>query len=178
MATNLEYIDQLKFNSSPSSNTLVLDNIFTDKYDTYFVNINEVDGNLSGYYLWLRFLDSSGNAISDSEYIFCTYQMTSHQSFTEVDSDGTTLINYVGFSGSGALDDDRYDNGTSMYIFNPADSNSYTRVHSQCSGFDSSGNLYSLKTIGIHKNAEAVRGIRIGGHSAFYGANITAYGVK
>ena len=178
MATNLEYIDQLKFNSSPSSNTLVLDNNFTDKYDTYFVNINEVDGNLSGYYLWLRFLDSSGNAISDSEYIFCTYQMTSHQSFTEVDSNGTTLINYVGFSGSGGLDSDKYDNGTSMYIFNPADSNSYTRVHSQCSGYDSSGNLYSLKTIGIHKNAEAVRGIRIGGHSAFYGVNMTVYGVK
>ena len=178
MATNLQYIDQLKFNSSPTSNTLILDNIFTDQYDTYFVNINEVDGNLSGYYLWLRFLDSSGNAISDSEYIFCTYQMTSHQSFTEVDSNGTTLINYVGFSGSGGLDSDKYDNGTSMYIFNPADSNSYTRVHSQCSGYDSSGNLYSLKTIGIHKNAEAVRGIRIGGHSAFYGANITAYGVK
>ena len=178
MATNLEYIDQLKFNSSPSSNTLVLDNIFNDKYDTYFVNINQVDGNLSGYYLWMRFLDSSGNAISDSEYIFSTTQMTSHQSFTEVDSNGTTLINYVGFSGSGALDDDRYDNGTSMYIFNPADSNSYTRVHSQCSGFNSSSQLYSLKTIGVHKSAEAVRGIRIGGHSAFYGVNITVYGVK
>ena len=104
--------------------------------------------------------------------------MTSHQSFTEVDSNGTTLINYVGFSGSGGLDSDKYDNGTSMYIFNPADSNSYTRVHSQCSGYDSSGNLYSLKTIGIHKNAEAVRGIRIGGHSAFYGVNMTVYGVK
>ena len=35
MATNLQYIDQLKFNSSPTSNTLILDNIFTksDKID-------------------------------------------------------------------------------------------------------------------------------------------------
>ena len=178
MATKLQYVDQLKFNSSPSSSQLVLDNIFTDQYDTYFVNINQIDGNLNGYYLWMRFIDSSGNQISDSEYIFCTYQMRSNDTFSEVDSNGTTLINYVGFSGSGGLDDDRYDGGTSMYIFNPADSNSYTRVHSQCSGFNSSSQIFSLKTIGIHKSAEAVRGIRIGGHSAFYGVNMTVYGVK
>ncbi len=178
MATNLQYIDQLKFNSSPSSSQLVLDNIFTDQYDTYFVNINQVDGNLSGYYLWLRFIDSSGNQISDSEYDFAGLQMTSNAAFSQVRSTNTTLINYVGFSGSGGLDVDQYDNGTSMYIYNPYDSSSYTFVQAQSGGVNSSNTLYGFKTIGVHKSAEAVRGIRIGGHSAFYGVNITVYGVK
>jgi len=178
MATNLQFIKQIDFNSSPTSSTLIVDECFNANYDTYFVNITKVDGNLSGYYLWLRFLDSSGTAITESEYAYAGIQMTSNASFSEVKSNGTTIINYVGFSGSGALDDDKYDNGTSMYIYNPYDSSSYTFVTSQSSGVNNSNILYGFKTIGVHKNTETVRGIQIGGHSAFYGVKISVYGVK
>tara|TARA_Y100000114_G_scaffold96388_1_gene89697 strand:+ start:741 stop:1277 length:537 start_codon:yes stop_codon:yes gene_type:complete len=178
MATNLQFIKQIDFNSSPTSSTLIVDECFNANYDNYFVNITKVDGNLAGYYLWLRFLDSSGTAITQSEYDFAGLQMTSNTTFSEVKSTNTTLINYVGFSGSGGLDDDKYDNGTSMYIYNPYDSSSYTFVTSQSSGVNSSATLYGFKTIGVHKNEETVRGIQIGGHSAFYGVKISVYGVK
>lgn len=178
MATNLHFIKKLDFNSSPTSSTLIVDECFNDEYQNYFVNITKVDGNLSGYYLWLRFLDSSGSAITGSEYDFASLQMTSNASFAENRTATTTLINYVGFSGSGGLDDDRYDNGTSMYIFNPYSDSSFTYVTSQSSGENNSNVLYGLKTIGVHKNAERVRGIQIGGHSAFYGARISVYGIK
>ena len=178
MATNLQFIKSLDFNSSPTSASLILDECFNENYDTYFVNITKVDGNLSGYYLWLRFLDSTGTAITGSEYDFAGLQMTSNASFAEVKSTNTTLINYIGFSGSGGLDVDQYDNGTSMYIYNPYDSSSYTFVQAQSSGVNSSNTLYGFKTIGVHKNAETVRGIQIGGHSAFYGVKISVYGVK
>ena len=178
MATNLQFIKRLNFNSSPTSSTLILDECFSSEYQNYFINITKVDGNLSGYYLWLRFLDSSGTAITGSEYGFASLQMLSNAGFSDNKNANTTLINYVGFSGSGGLDVDQYDNGTSLYVFNPFDSSSFTYVTSQSSGENSSSVLYGLKTIGVHKNQESVRGIQIGGHSAFYGVRISVYGIK
>ena len=37
--------------------------------------------------------------------------------------------------------------------------------------------LYGYKTVGVHKSAEAVRGIGFGGHSAYYHAQIKVFGV-
>ena len=178
MATNLQFIKSLDFNSSPTSASLILDECFNENYDTYFVNITKVDGNLAGYPLWLRFLDSTGTAITQSEYDYAGLQMTSNTAYSELKSANTTVINYVGFSGSGGLDVDQYDNGTSMYIYNPYDSSSYTFVQAEASGVNNSNILYGFKTIGVHKNAETVRGIQIGGHTAFYGIKISVYGVK
>ena len=37
MASNLEFVKNVNFNTSPSSSTLVIDEVFTDRYDSYFV---------------------------------------------------------------------------------------------------------------------------------------------
>jgi hypothetical protein len=178
MATNLQHIKTLDFNSSPTSASLIIDECFNENYDTYFVNITKVDGNLAGYYLGIRFLDSTGTEISANEYDFAGLQMTSNAVYAEVRTTNTTFINYIGFSGSGGLDVDQYDNGTSMYIYNPYDSSSYTFVQAQSSGVSNTPVLYGFKTIGVHKSAETIRGFRILGHSAFYGIKISVYGVK
>ena len=47
MASNLEFVKNVNFNTSPSSSTLVIDEVFTDRYDSYFVNLTKIDGNLS-----------------------------------------------------------------------------------------------------------------------------------
>ena len=177
MATNLEFIKALDFNSSPTSATLVVDECFSSKYQNYYVNITKVDGNLSGYPLWLRFLDSSGSAINQSEYDFASIQMNDNSSPSDLKTANTTLINYVGFSGSGSLDDDTYDTGSSIYIYNPFDSTCFTYVTAQASGVNNSNGLKGFKTIGCHKVTESVRGFQIGGHSAFYGCNINVYGI-
>ena len=104
--------------------------------------------------------------------------MASDNTYAESKGANTTLINNIGYSGSGALDDDKFDGGTSMYIHNPASSSDFTFVHAQASGFNNSGVLYSFKTCGVLANTDAVRGFRLTGHSAFYGINASVYGVK
>ena len=175
---NLEHVKTLEFRDESGTAFVSIDECFNANYNTYFVNISKVDGNLSGYYLYLRFLDSSGSTISANEYDFSGLQMTSNAGYTELRTENTSLINYLGFSGSGSLTDDKYDNGTSMYIHNPYDSSSFTAVQSQSSGVNSTPILYGFKTVGIHKSAETIRGFGIGGHSAFYGMKIEVYGVR
>ena len=178
MASNLEFVKNVLFNTSPSYSTLVIDEVFTDRYDSYFVNLTKIDGNLSGYYISIKFLDSSGSLITSSDYNWASQQMASDNTYAESKGANTTLINNIGYSGSGALDDDKFDGGTSMYIHNPASSSDFTFVHAQASGFNNSGVLYSFKTCGVLANTDAVRGFRLTGHSAFYGINASVYGVK
>ena len=178
MASNLEFVKNVNFNTSPSSSTLIIDEVFTDRYDSYFVNLTKIDGNLSGYYIALKFLDSSGSLITSSDYNWASQQMTSDNTYAESKGANTTLINNIGYSGSGGLDDDKFDGGTSMYIHNPASNSDFTFVHAQASGFNNSSVLYSFKTCGVLANTSAVRGFRLTGHSAFYGVNISVYGVK
>ena len=134
MASNLEFVKNVNFNTSPSSSTLVIDEVFTDRYDSYFVNLTKIDGNLSGYYISIKFLDSSGSLITSSDYNWASQQMASDNTYAESKGANTTLINNIGYSGSGALDDDKFDGGTSMYIHNPASSSDFTFVHAQASG--------------------------------------------
>ena len=177
MATSLQHIKTLDFRNESGTTLVIIDECFNDNYDTYFVNITKVDGNLSGYQLYLRFIDSSGSSISASEYDFASMQMPSNTTMSELRTTNTTVINYLGLSGSGGLTADQYDNGTSMYIFNPYSSSSYTFLQAQASGTTSSPVMYGYKTIGVHKSLERVRGFGIGGHSAFYGMKISVYGV-
>ena len=178
MASNLEFVKNVNFNTSPSSSTLEIDEVFTDRYDSYFVNLTKIDGNLSGYYIAMKFLNSSGSLITASSYDWASQQMASDNTYAESKGTSTTLINNIGYSGSGGLDDDKFDGGTSMYIHYPASSSHYTFINAQASGFNNSGVLYSFKTVGVLKSKEAVRGFRLSGHSAFYGVNISVYGVK
>ena len=178
MASNLEFVKNVNFNTSPSSSTLEIDEVFTDRYDSYFVNLTKIDGNLSGYYIAMKFLDSSGSLITSSDYNWASQQMASNNTYAQSKGANTTLINNIGYSGSGGLDDDKFDGCSSIYIHKPASSSDFTFVHAQASGFNNSGVLYSFKTVGVLKSKEAVRGFRLSGHSAFYGVNISVYGVK
>ena len=176
MATNLRFVKEFTFNQWGGATFFAIDECFTDAFDVYYVTLNKVDGNLN-YPNYMRLLDSSGNIISDSEYAWVTTQMTHSGAYSELKSANTTNLNYVGYSGSGGTYDDRLDNGGSIYVFNPANASAYTNVIAQVASMNNSNVLYGYKTVGVHKSAEAVRGIGFGGHSAYYHAQIKVFGV-
>ena len=180
MATNLQHIKTLDVNTSPTSLGVYvgITDCFNDNYDTYFVNVTKVDGNLAGYYLSLRFLDSGGSEISTNIYDYANLYMKSDSAFNELKAYNTSLVGNIGFSGSGGLDVDQYDNGTSMYIFNPHNTDRYTFVQAQSSGVDNTPRLDAFKSISVYKSTDRVYGFSIRGHSAFYGMKISVYGVK
>jgi len=179
MATNLQHIKTLDVNTSPTSLGVYvgITDCFNENFDTYFVNVTKVDGNLGGYYLSMRYLDVNGAEIT-SNYDYANLYLTSHQAFYEFRSTNTTSAGNVGFSGSGGLDLDQYDNGTSMYIHNPHNTDRYTFYQAQSSGISSTPYLAGFKSIGVYKSTDRVYGFSIRGHSAFYGMKIAVYGVK
>jgi hypothetical protein len=67
--------------------------------------------------------------------------------------------------------------GALVRIFNADDSSSFTFVIVQ-SSMTNSSNLRGTKTIGVHKTAEQITGVRLAGVSHTYDTTATIYGVK
>jgi|TARA_R100000458_G_C8202345_1_gene192459 hypothetical protein len=177
MASNLEFINQTKI--TPGVTTINVDNVFSDKYDTYYCNIvgffhdTDVSNGVEG----LRFIGSSGNVISSSDYDYGAHTLISTGSFSETQNTGDTRI-WIGTISDQLTDGQA---NASFYIFNPYDSTSYTFVASQASGGNSSETLRGSKGIGVHKSAEAIRGFQFyesNGARTFGGGTINVYGVK
>jgi hypothetical protein len=170
MATNLEFI---KSASGSGVSSLDVTDCFSDKYDVYYVSIADIDYSTSAAGKF-RYLDSGGTVIDQAEYDFCYLQLRAYAAFQEIRGTGQTSIFYGDDTTGGTAET----GGTSMYIFNPYDSSSYTFYSSQHSN-TTSNNGIGAKIIGVHKSTEQLSGIRFLPSAGTYD-NITAniYGVK
>jgi len=174
MATNLQFI---KSASGTSVSSLSVTDCFSDKYDVYKVILNPTDSTISNAVARLRFIDSGGSVISDSEYDFASLSLAAATSFFEDRNTNETFINRLGTQHSGTID------GTStiIYIYNPFDSSSYTFAQWQGMARANTGSVtgYGVKGIGVHKSAEQLSGLNIFPSSGTYDTiGIKVYGVK
>ena len=172
MATNLQFIK-----SATGSNvaSVSVTDCFSAKYDVYMVSITKWNYVNSSVVAGMRFIDSGGSVISDSEYDHANLQLRMYAGFQELRATGETNIN-VGINSTGGNIENQA--GFTAYIFNPYDSSSYTFSTNQDSAFTSSGGI-GFKGIGVHKSAEQLSGVnffdRLGGNIS---ATINVYGVK
>lgn len=176
MATNLEFIKE--FNSTASMSSASLTDCFNEEFDVYEIYIRHLSTNTSTSYLHTRFIDSTGNTISDAEYDYAGIDMHCDQSFTERKNTGQTFmeIHFVGGVNYQQM------GGLALTVFNPYNSSSYTFIKSQGSVQDSlNGNqLMGGKHIGVHKVAEQITGITfsLGSGTLDEGMKFSVYGVK
>jgi len=170
MATNLQFIKSV---SGTDVSSLSITG-FTSQYNVYGIWTSKIIQNGNND-INSRFIDSSGNIISDSEYDYASLVMNSHSSYSEDRQANQSKIDNVGVNDA----NEPYGVGSVTYIFNPADSSSYTFLTHQSAGMRDIGKLRPYKTVAIHKVAEEITGYNIYGLS---GGNITAtmalYGVK
>jgi len=168
MATNLEFITNVKGLDNVTSVTV--DNVFSDKYDVYFVT--HLTGQSSVGYVSMSLLDSAGSEVTTTTYDKAHLSMPANQSFSErrtVNNNKWERVNYTYQNAIGGT--------TSYYIFNPYNSSSYTFMTFQ-NGFESVGTLYGLKGIGVETASATRRGFKISATANFSGADISVYGVK
>ena len=168
MATNLEFIKNVK--GLDNITALDIDNVFSDKYDVYFVTHST--GQSSVGYIDMSLLDSAGNQVTTATYDKAHLSMPAGSGFSEyrlVNNDRWARVNYTYQNAIGGT--------TSYYIFNPYNSSSYTFMTFQ-NGFESVGTIYGLKGIGVEKTSATRRGFRIRASASFSGADISVYGVK
>jgi hypothetical protein len=172
MATNLEFIKSVEVTSSVSS--IDIDNVFTDKYDVYYISITGFGTvGTSQTRLYLRYIDSSGSVESSSTYDYATLRMGAGSAFTEAK---TTTANYQQFS---QIDKSPEGAGLSFYVFNPFDSSSYTFLTFQMASHYGSTFL-GTKGIGVEHTAQSYRGFQILEISTrpFDKGTVSVYGVK
>ena len=168
MATNLEFIKNVK--GLDNITALDIDNVFSDKYDVYFVT--HLTGQSSVGYISMSLLDSAGSEVTTTTYDKAHLSMPASGSFSEtrlVNNDKWSRVNYTYQNAIGGT--------TSYYIFNPYNSSSYTFMTFQ-NGFESVGTMYGLKGIGVETTSASRRGFRISATANFSGADISVYGVK
>jgi len=168
MSTNLEFIKNVK--GLDNITALDIDNVFSDKYDVYFVT--HLTGQSSVGYIDMSLLDSAGSEVTTATYDKAHQSMPTGSGFGEsrlVNNNRWERVNYTYQNAIGGT--------TSYYIFNPYDSSSYTFMTFQ-NGFESQGTMYGLKGIGVEKTTATRRGFRIRATSSFSGADISVYGVK
>ena len=174
MAGNLEFIKSASTSSAVSE--LKVENCFSDKYDVYKV-VLKVDSVTQEAGQSIRLVDSGNNVISDAEYDFA-YE------FMRVGSGSSSS---QGYTGQTYWNFTMYNEGTVggffvMYVYNPANSSSYTFANWQMATHylaSSTSVLMARKAIGVHKVAEQITGIAaIQAQTRLDGATLSVYGVK
>jgi hypothetical protein len=168
MAGSLEFIKSATVSSVSS---VSVTDCFSDKYDVYKIIFHSFEKQTSADNLGLRLIDSGGSIISDSEYDRALLQLQPDQAFTEVrHTNQTSLFSviYQSVNSVGA--------GSTIYLFNPYDSSSYTFYINQSNSFD--GKMVGRKHIGVHKVAEQTSGFNFFVSNGTFSMDISVYGVK
>jgi len=175
MAGNLELIKSTTVPSNVASTVSVTD-VFSSDYDTYKIvstaHIHNADKDI-----YIRYINSSGGIVSDTDYDVATLMMRTADPFLErpisrqnIDT-GSYFNLTAGNNGVGAVE----------YVFNPTNTSSYTFGINQSQGFYGGTGGYGTKTIRVLKQTTSITGIQLyNGESSdnFGGGIIRIYGVK
>ena len=155
---------------------------FTNKFDVYVVTITKFKyvgtSNAGG----MRFIDSGGSVITDSEYDFADLQMRAYASFQELDpstfgsSTSTSILVGIDTDTANALE---LATGLKAIIYNPFDSSSFTFTTFQSMTAQSATGGIGYKGIGVHKVAEQITGVNfVNRGTGNINATVNVYGVK
>tara|TARA_R100001594_G_scaffold82398_1_gene116905 strand:+ start:1227 stop:1739 length:513 start_codon:yes stop_codon:yes gene_type:complete len=170
MATNLEFIKEA---SATSASTLSITDCFNANYDVYQVYISKVD--ITGIdWVEMEYLDTSGNAITNSAYDEAVMEILSYGSFSHGYSENRDehgrMIRLQDDSDEGA--------GCLITVFNPFSSSTYTFAISQSSANTDSG-MFGSKGAFCYAATDSVAGLKFKMNSqTFDYIEVKVYGVK
>lgn len=171
MATNLEYVTSVEGDTVANFD---MENIFTSEYDVYAINIAKIETQ-SNDYTWMRIINSSG-VDTGTNYQYASRLMYDYTNYADVKSTGDSTMSYFQYFYSSNYDDG---GGLWLYVYNPADTGSYTFFnYSQSSYANTVNYFYTFKGIYVHKVAEAVTGLRLGRTGNFNSIEANVYGVR
>ena len=174
MSTNLHFI---KSATGDNVASVSVEDCFSDAYDVYMITITKWKyvgtSNAGG----VRFIDSSGSIISDSEYNHADLQLRNYAGFQELKSEGGTSI--LTGQDSSNQNASYLADGFRAFVFNPQDSSRFTFISFQDSSAYDGSNILGYRGIGVHKNAEVISGVSFFNRgTGNISATINVYGVQ
>lgn len=169
MAGSLELI---KSASGTSVSSLSITDCFSADYDVYQITVRQ--DTAAGNSVKTQLIDSGGSPITTSNYSYAQYQMRSNTAFFDLDRSTSTDSMRLFLQGTN-------DSGTTMYIFNPFSSSSYTFGQAQQSVYYGGAGipLIGIKSIGVLKLTTSCTGIKFTPITPnFTDIEVSVYGVK
>ena len=171
--SNLRLINETTVSSGVA--TVNVTDVFSSDYDIYKIvstaNILDADKDI-----YMRYINSSGLIVTDSNYDTATLTMKGHSSYSETPS---TKVN-INYGGLFNLTSGNESGGAVEYVFNPTDTSSYTFGINQSIGMYSTG-TYGTKGIRVLKQTNSITGIHLyNGESSdnFGGGTVKIYGLR
>ena len=171
--SNLRLINETTVSSGVA--TVNITDVFSSDYDIYKIvstaNILNADKDI-----YMRYINSSGLIVTDSNYDTATLTMKGHSSYSETPS---TKVN-INYGGLFNLTSGNESGGAVEYVFNPTDTSSYTFGINQSIGMYSTG-TYGTKGIRVLKQTNSITGIHLyNGESTdnFGGGTVKIYGLR
>ena len=171
--SNLRLINETTVSSGVA--TVNVTDVFSSDYDIYKIvstaNILDADKDI-----YMRYINSSGLIVTDSNYDTATLTMKGHSSYSETPS---TKVN-INYGGLFNLTSGNESGGAVEYVFNPTDTSSYTFGINQSIGMYSTG-TYGTKGIRVLKQTNSITGIHLyNGESTdnFGGGTVKIYGLR
>lgn len=171
MATKLEFINSI--NSTTNVSTVSFDNIFTSKYDLYYLTVTGFEPQLSEE-LAFRLINSSGSALTGSNYDSASFTLQTSGGFSQVRDSNADKWRYGGYAPASS----NTGVGVSMFIYNPFDSSTFTFAVLQTA--QGHNQYIGRKVIYAYKVAESTRGL-VFTNNGNYNMDIlkaSIYGVK
>jgi len=155
MSTELQFISRTEATGVTS---VSITDCFTFDYEVFVINIEDMIFS-SRNAINLRFIDNSGSVISDAEYDRAQLQLRNDSSFSETNATGETSLSSITSSSGGS---DEF-GGTWIQVYNPNISSAFTFVTCQSSAYYDivTGDLLGYKYVGVHKNAETLKGFQL-----------------
>ena len=173
MATNLQFI---KSNSASSVSSMDITDCFTDQYDVYAIMIDNFDIG-SGVDLAVRLRNSSG-VVSSANYDDAVQLMRSYGGgFGDNNDENDTKWKSFGFYDPQGGIGQGVAIGTTIYIFNPTNTSSYTFALWQNAGVSSIGTPVR-KGIGVLKQTASMTGINFNASSSILNIRARIYGLR
>ena len=159
--------------TATSVSVVEVTDVFTDDFDIYKVEVL-AEGTSTSHWTSMRYLNTSGNAISTTNHLFNMYELKSYGSYTENRSTAGNKFNYLFIddgSSSGV--------GFTMHIFNPANASSWTQYIGESAGHYSTSGVIATKTIGTLKEAVQLGGFQLTRYTGSWDSiTIRTYGIR
>lgn len=171
MVASLRFIKDVT--GSGALSQIDVTNVFSDEYNKYYFVINH--GTSQGdTYMNMRFLDSTGTVISDSEYAYAGYQFRDYASFNKLSEASENHLR-IGFAGTASSDP--RSGAWTFEVTNPYNTDKFTYQISDGSVNFSLGQVGN-NMVGVHKVEERITGVRVYPNTGtFTNLTIHCYGI-
>jgi len=176
MSTSLQFITSA---STTNTTSLSVENCFSNKYDLYAVYLKNFDIG-SGVDLAMRFINSSNNVVSDSNYSDAVRLLRAYSGgHSDIKAQNISELKSIGFYDPANGIGQGIGMATNMYVRNPFSASYYTFANWSNTGLSSIGTP-SRQGIGVLKQTVSITGLHYfdTGGGTILGLNVSVYGIK